>query len=431
MKSLLIINEDFSQMSLGQNTSLYYLVQSLKNQHDAFIWNIDENFMHQNSSSISCLFIEKNSPPAQKLVQTYEKYRDNIITLTKNKDFDSLLNLKTPKIEELSLKLSVKEVNFAEFDHIIQRLEPMKAPFPPKGKHNIDDYLEKLKTIFLHKKVHLPISLNDKLLPLELDNFLKNKVATPTFITHLGDDLLHQKVTLAAKKYQEFYNSSHQKIVLKPINSAQSLGVFAINFDPNGMNLADLKEKFTDNLQKSQIFHINKAVSPDELSKIIEILCFLQNTTIIKKIDDISYQIIQNSASALYNDKILVQPFIEGIKSGDIRANFSKNDQDDFYLSGYVYRKSIQKDDNFTTCYSGGKALCLPISYLSQIEQDNLKESTENILSILNNQLRQKYKNVLELGCDFLLMGDEKNILLGEVNHHCPALLPISEKLNF
>ena len=430
MTTLTIINEDFLEMHFGQNTSLFYIVQELKNKNDVYIFNLDKQSLPDDASQkIFCSFLKKDSESSKLLIEKFEFFNKKIIDSINNKDFDALLNLKAPKAGEFIATPQVKEINLNEFSKIIQRLEPMKAPFPPEGEKNIDDVLSKLKTLLPNKKLHLPIALNDKMLPLKLNEALGYEVATPTVITNLDDKNFKEKIALSIKSYQKIYDSKNEKIVIKPINSAQSLGVFAIKFSKTGQNLEEFQKQSPKALTSSQIFHVRNDLNDKEILEIFQILCFTQNSTSDKDIIDISKEEIKSTAKKLYNEEILIQPFIEGVKNGDIRANVLKNENDQFYLAGFVYRKSIQKDDNFTTCYSGGKALSLPISYLTLEEQKNLQDRTEEILKILNNQLKQEYKNVLELGFDFLLVGDDKNILLGEINHHCPALLPISAKL--
>ena len=88
-----------------------------------------------------------------------------------------------------------------------------------------------------------------------------------------------------------------------------------------------------------------------------------------------------------------------------------------------------QETDNFTTTYSSGGATSQPISILHQNEVRNLDARITDILYILNNELKEKYRNTIELGLDFLLVGDDRNIFLGEINHHCQALIPISEAM--
>ena len=430
MKSLIIINEGLSNMHLGQNTSLYYAVQELKNQNDVYIFNLDQNSLPNNpDQTVSCSFLGKDDKNSQILIEKYEFFNKKIISLIEKKDFDSLLQLKTPEVGEFISAICQKDVKFGDFDQIIQRIEPMKAPFPPLGDENIDDILSKLRILFPNKKLHLPINLNDKILPLKLNKSLGYDVATPTFITSLENMDFKEKASLASKSYRNIYNVESEKIVIKPINSAQSLGVFAIEFSKNGKNLKDFQEKSPSELKISQTFNIQSNLQKSELLEVFQILCFVQTSNSDKKISQIAKDEMQNGAKKLYNAEILIQPFIEGIKNGDVRVNVMKNLENNFYLGGYVYRKSIQEGDNFTTCYSGGKALSLPIIYLTKTEQENLRNKTNEILQILNTNLREEYKNVLELGFDFLLVGDDKNILLGEINHHCPALLPISEKL--
>jgi len=430
MKSLIIINEDFREMHLGQNTSLFYVSEELKNQNDVYIFNLDQNPLPNNcDEEVSCFILKKDSPEAKILIEKYEFFNQNIIDSINNKDFDALLNMKTPEVGEFLSSLSAKEVSLNSFDKIIQRLEPMKTPFPPEGDEDIDDVLSKLQTLLPKKKMHLPIGLNDKILPLKLNDYLGYEVATPTFITSLDSSDFKEKSDLATKNYQNLYGPDRQKVVIKPVNSAQSLGVFAIEFSENGQNLEALQKQSPAELKSVQIFNVANNLAENELLEIFQILCFVQNSNSDKKISQISKEEIKTLGKKLYNLEILIQPFIEGVKNGDIRANVMKNESEEFYLAGYVYRKSIQKEDNFTTCYSGGKALSLPISYLTKLEQENLLSKTQEILKILNGDLKEEYQSVLELGFDFLLVGDDENILLGEINHHCPALLPISAKL--
>ena len=432
MKSLLIINENILETRLGQNTSLYYLVNALRDKRDVYIFNVDQHHLPNDSNSpISCLFLDANSDSATLLIEKYAFFNEKIINLTKNEAFDELLGLNIPTIREFIDHFEQKDATLASFDEIIQRLEPMKAPFPPHGNANIDDVLLQLKTLLGNRKVHLPIKLHDKILPLTLNDILGYEVATPTFMTSLDDATPHEKIDLATQKYQHIYASTQKKIVIKPLNSAQSLGVFAIEFCEDGHDLNTILTQTSHQLNKAQIFHIKDNLAYEELKQILHLLCYVQTTNHDQRLSDITPDEITTQAGTLYQDQILIQPFIEGVRQGDIRANIMKNNHGEFYLAGYVYRKSIQKDDNFTTCYSGGKAISLPITYLTKDEQEELKECTVQILNILNNELKDEYHNVLELGFDFLLVGDNTHILLGEINHHCPALLPISRRMNY
>ena len=148
-------------------------------------------------------------------------------------------------------------------------------------------------------------------------------------------------------------------------------------------------------------------------------------------IDEINPNQIVEGAAELYTAEILAQPFLEGIKDGDIRANFSKDAAGNFYLAGCTFRNSAREEsvDDFTTCYTSGGAVSKPIFVLSPQYKSALLEKCAVILRVLNAELREKYQNSVELGADFILVGDEKSVMLGEINHHCPALLPISEAM--
>jgi glutathione synthase/RimK-type ligase-like ATP-grasp enzyme len=135
-------------------------------------------------------------------------------------------------------------------------------------------------------------------------------------------------------------------------------------------------------------------------------------------------------AKELYNEEVLLQPFLEGVRLGDVRVCILKNQNGDFYIAGNVFRKSVKStDNNFTTAYSTGSSCPHPISFLSAQEQEDLKQKSAKILTILNGKLRQKYRDVTELGADFILVGNDKELLLSEINHLCPGLLPIAEAI--
>ena len=115
--------------------------------------------------------------------------------------------------------------------------------------------LSKLKTLLPNKKLHLPIALNDKMLPLKLNEALGYEVATPTVITNLDDKNFKEKIALSIKSYQKIYDSKNEKIVIKPINSAQSLGVFAIKFSRASKSLLFIESIIF--LLKNSNFSIN------------------------------------------------------------------------------------------------------------------------------------------------------------------------------
>jgi hypothetical protein len=403
MKILVLINEDFFETRLGINTSLAYCLACVDLGHQVFVYQIPEN--GDLKKQIEVIFLDKNN--AQNLVDEFK--------------------LQNAKISEKKLvkdvfKSQKTQINFNEIDFVIQRLEPMKAPFPPVGSVNINQFLGDFSSrIFTkNKKYNLPINCyGDKELPL----ILGNEIEVPTEISFFDDEDLIKKITQNLQKYQ--------KIVMKPDDSAQGYGVFALGLDKNGFDVKYFKENILEDFLSIQNYKI-KEVNRE----IIEILLFLQqkkikNEHFSQKIGDFDKKYLQKEAKKLYGDKILIQPFFEGVKTGDIRINLLKID-DEFKVFGAIFRKSITNNqDEFKTSFITGSSSAKRIEeVLSQDEQDDLASKIAIILQKLNeSELRKKYQNCNELGLDFLLKGDEKQVFLGEANHYCQGLIPVSEAL--
>jgi len=169
----------------------------------------------------------------------------------------------------------------------------------------------------------------------------------------------------------------------------------------------------------------------------VDILCFIQfcktqNLT-TKKLCDINKEEIIAAINSLYGENILLQPFLEGVRLGDIRINLAKMSDGNFKVVGAVFRKSISYDEkNFTTCLTTGASLAQAVELLlSKQEKESLIQKIQFILQQLNcdEALKNKYRKVVEIGCDFLIIGNETDVFFGEANHHCPALIPFSESL--
>lgn len=439
MKLLILVNEEFAEMSLGQNTTLAYILAGISLGFDVAIFDLSKDLLPQNSSAkITTTFLDKNSNSLQNLVKEFQLSNNKILELVKNKNFAELSKFKAPKVRDLLNEQPTKqEFLLSDFSKIIQRLEPMKKPFPPLGNEKIDDILLQLKALLPNKDFNFPVNLSDKQTPLKINKILKTNIATPTNEFTLKEKNIGEKLNFAVSFYQKIYQNNDAKIVIKPENSAQSLGVFAIDFKENGDDLKMLKQKTILEISQKQIYQIKQNLLIQDLEKIVVILCFVQNIksdknfNLNQKIEDVNFNKMTEIAFQLYNEKILVQPFIEGIKLGDVRANIIKDGENNFYCMGFTYRKSLGKDStNFTTGYSTNKSMPLPIAYLTKFEQENLKNNTNKIIEILNKNLRQEYSKVTELGFDFLLVGDGENVLLGEINHHCIGLTTISEAMN-
>lgn len=439
MKLLILVNEEFAEMSLGQNTTLAYVLAGISLGFDVAIFDLSKDLLPQNSSTkIVATFLDKNNNSLQNLVKEFQLTNNKILNLAQSKNFVELSKFKAPKVGDLlNETLTKQEFLLSDFSKIIQRLEPMKKPFPPLGNEKIDNILLQLKALFPNKIFNFPLNLSDKQAPLEINKILKTNIATPTNEFELKGKNIGEKLNFSVLDYQKIYHNNDAKIVIKPENSAQSLGVFSIDFKENGDDLEMLKQRIICEISQKQIYQIKQNLPIQDLEKIVTILCFVQNVksnknfNLNQKIEDVNFDKITEIALQLYNDKILVQPFIEGIKLGDVRASIIKDGENNFYCMGFTYRKSLEKDSkNFTTGYSTNKSMPLPISYLTKFEKENLKNNTAKIIEVLNKNLRQEYSKITELGFDFLLVGDEENILLGEINHHCIGLATISEAMN-
>ena len=469
MKILAIINESFANMALGRNTSLAYILSSLKLGHEVYIYNLKKNLPKSRNSSILALHLTNKNKLCQALVKNYEQRNLEIMECVEKKDLKKLHQLKIQRVSDLvciepilrrdddvfsiirrnktsSLSAKLKTLSprlhdgvhtqaktalkLNEVNFIIQRLEPMKSPFPPAGKKDVNETLKELKKLFPKFIFNCPINLGDKETPQKINRILKEKIATPTAEFSIDDETILNQVKSMSAEYKKLYKKTFAKLVFKPKDSAQSLGVFAVEFCENGLDFFSLKNQEIADLHSMQLYKIKNNLNEKELKKIIEILCYVQNFKSGKSLIELTrWQILKN-AKKLYHGKILVQPFLEGVKSGDIRTNFLKDKKGNFYVAGSTFRKSLRTEDkNFTTTYSTGGATSQPIEILEKEEIKNLQKKLKMILDVLNGSLKEKYKNVIELGADFILVGDLKNIFLGELNHHCQALVPVSEAM--
>lgn len=470
-KSLVIINEPFEDMVLGKNASLSYIAAALELGHEVSIYNVPKTgpaFPESVTENINVIKIDPGIPFAHNLVVEYKKKNMELKSFmekaTTERSSEILLqgyeNVKVSAISEISgAELDRGQTtNLAGVTNIIQRIEPMKAPFPPEGKSNLAEFLLKLKNNFPHLSFNCPIYefdgepqlLIDKDTPQRMNELLEAAgrplIATPTREFKLESDISEQFVAMSEKYKSLFPEKEFGKLVLKPKDSAQSLGVFSIEFsnDEQAFDLESLKSTNLKSLEEAQIYKIKPNLDSLELKQITEILCYAESmklesnkTDFLEKaatpIGLIPEEEITAVAKNLYDNEILVQPFLEGVKSGDIRVNIFKNGDGDFELAGMTYRRSNRHtDEKFTTCLTMGGSSPFPTSILEEAEKESLDKNITIMLGLLNNNptFREKYQHSSEIGVDFLLQGDGKNVFLGEMNHHCPALAPISEITN-
>lgn len=493
---LIIINEPIGEMVLGKNSTLAYIAASLeiseRSGGKVYVYNLQTDF--ENSlTEISVLELSKDQKICHDLVKNFKKENQQIVnlaafghfSLNKNRQFSEIV----PDGFD-TLKITIKP---SEIDLIIQRIEPMKWPFPPVGDRNVDDILKTFRALFPKKIFNCPIDLNDKETPQIINRLLCKKklppIAIPTQKFRLDENYftsLVAAINAAKNEYRLLFpQSSSQKIVIKPQNSAQSLGVFAIEFSEFGFDLKNFEQEKISTLADRQIYQVKSDISAKELAKIVEILCFIQSAKADKKtaataflknslletvpsqnkkdfhridskfsasfspmrepqptlqedaqlsnegiIANFCEKKILTKARNLFNDEILVQPFLEGVKKGDVRVNILKDENDDFYHAGSVFRSSNhQKDEQgFTTGYSSGGSSIRPINDLEKLEQEDLQKNLTICLGFLNNELRYNYRHSLELGIDFICVGNGQ-VFLGEINHHCQGLIPLSEAM--
>lgn len=432
-------------MVVGKNTTLSYIAAAFDLGHEVYIANLDkaETLPRDINSSIIAKKLDVKS--GDKLTKHYKSINKSIVAYTQKQEYSKLQTITPTHVGDLIKDIENQSLTLKEINLVIQRLEPMKAPFPPQGNQNIDDILSKISDLFPANMIfNCPIGVGDKEIPQRINKILlqnnEEAIAIPTVQFKLGDKNLHEIFQPMSDEYKKLYQNGENKIVLKPENSAQTLGVFALEFNEDGLDLKTIESNTVATLTESRTYKIKENIDEKELEKIIKILCFIQRVRSQKdlfrnlekkNIQDIPSSEMLSLAKELYNEEILVQPFLEGVRSGDIRTNYLKNSSGDFYLAGSTFRNSTKKKDNteFTTAYITGNAISKPLSSLFVAEEDNLIKKSDKILEIINEQLKEEYKNITEFGADFILVGDNKTLLLSEINHHCQGLVPISEAM--
>ena len=136
-------------------------------------------------------------------------------------------------------------------------------------------------------------------------------------------------------------------MVIKPDNLGQSKGVFAVEFDDEGDNLEFFANSKVSQIQQQQIYKINLGESKQNIGKILRYLLFCESLKEQNIVNDNLYadfeeSYIDQQIGNLYNSKILIQPFIEGVLQGDIRVNLANIDGQ-FKVLGAIFRKAHSK----------------------------------------------------------------------------------------
>lgn len=419
MKILVIVNEDIGDMVLGVNSTLSYIISAGRIASKIFIYKISDN--GEINSSLSSLSLSKDD--INILAKEYTIQNNILSQSLKNHNIRYCKTTVSSYIKNFSRE----DILASDIDFVIQRLEPMKTPFPPFGNINIENYLESLKKILPSKLIfNFPInSYKDKEFPLLFD------FATPTEVSSIDDRLIFNKIKIILKR------CNTNKIVIKPDDSAQAFGVFSIEFCKNGLNLESLFNNKLSVLASSQKYKISDDLNNKDFDDVIKILLYVQYWKSIKNNSDVFIKEkdsaeIKFGGEKLYDKKILIQPFLEGVAKGDIRISVAKDEDEMFKVVAAIFRKIVINDsDNFTTGFMSGRSMPFNAeSCLTKIEFDNLLNQTNIILSYLNLELKELYKNVLEIGFDFILAGDNENVFFGEANHHCQGLIPLAEVID-
>jgi hypothetical protein len=428
-KALIILNDSLQEMTVGKSSNLAYICACLELGFEVFVYILPRSDFFANK-------VLTREFKGLELVELYKKFNLDLKKNVKLKDLDCFACARNDAVGDEFLIGNdavrdgdddmLTEINLNEMDLIIQRLEPMKAPFPPFGDENINEIFKLIAQKFPNKIINLPINLSDKGAVSLVDEILAKKGL--------------EKIGVETKEFlalDENFPEIYEKTVIKPKNLAQSVGVFALEKSPDGFDLEMLKNELIENLTNVQIYKIKNNLEKSQLKEIILILLAAQSLksdeNLLKKYQKFS-EIDKDKLIEIVNNlyhEILLQPFIDGVKFGDIRTLLLKNAQNKFYVAGNVFRKNsrVNDDENFTTCYSTGASSASKIEELTLDEQKDLKEKTQKLLEILNEDLAEIYENSLELGVDFILKGDLKTVLLGEINHTCIALLPVFEAL--
>ncbi len=468
--TLVFVNESLQETVLGKNGTLANVAAALELGHKVYVYKLPEkaqDFPSNPTDTLEVIELDPREKHSQDLISKYKEknseLKDLIAKAVESKDPNILKTFVNETVEDFlnlnGYKLPITQVEVQNITNVIQRIEPMNPPFPPKGKGNLAETLHQIRRAFpnlsfncpiYYDETGLPQLLIDKDTPQRMNEILQSSgqevIATPTQEFKIGDSIKEKFDSMSSEYSSLFPDKTNPKIVLKPKDSAQSLGVFSLEFssDSTAHNLQSIQNSTHESLKEQQLYKIKKDLPDSELQQITETILYLESL----KTDPKEYQNRSNlkiseidkssqiaTARNLYDHEILVQPFLEGVKSGDIRANIAKNKDGNFELLGFTFRRSNRvSDDKFTTCLTTGGSSPFPISLLTEEEQKDLHQKVDIMLDLLNNSkfpLKNKYSNTSEIGVDFLLKGDGKKVFLGEMNHHCPALTPISEIMNF
>ena len=400
MRKLVIINnEPIENMAIGLNSTLFYALINIFQGKKVYFLDVSkwDNTFITNPSLLELqqdLALELLSKYKQEnnLIRDKAKQQQKHILSTVSQYFNTK-NLLKNITNQKEIEQIVKEASF------LNRLEPMKAPFPPCGLENFQEFLTKLQQKF--SNIHCPVGLSDK---EYIDNLSTPTTSFKTKNLWQNQQKIQNAFLQVIADFKKLYPQlPNIKIVIKPKDSAQSTGVFSIEFTQQKEEFIALNSQ--QYLVSNNILKSSAKSQTDLLINLLQKQC-LQNNNSQQKIIDI------------YGAEILLQPFLAGITIGDFRTILFKDNQQKFYVAGTVFRQKISQN-GFTTCATAGQSIItIADKYLKNLQpfiNKTLKYLQENNL---------KYKNVHFMGLDFIAKtADAKEFFLGEMNMHCPALI--------
>ena len=400
MKKLVIINnEPIENMAIGLNSTLFYALINIFQGKKVYFLDVSK---WDNTFITNPSLLELQQDLALELLSKY-KQENNLI---RDKAKQQQKHILSTISQYLNTKNLLKNItNQKEIEQIVKeasflnRLEPMESPFPPCGLENFQEFLTKLQQKF--SNIHCPIGLSDK---EYIDNLSTPTASFKTKNLWQNQQKIQNAFLQVIADFKKLYPQlPNIKIVIKPKDSAQSTGVFSIEFTQQKEEFIALNSQ--QYLVNNNILKSSAKSQTDLLINLLQKQC-LQNNNSQQKIIDI------------YGAEILLQPFLAGITIGDFRTILFKDNQQKFYVAGTVFRQKISQT-GFTTCATAGQSIITTADkYLQNLQpfiNKTLKYLQENNL---------KYKNVHFMGLDFIAKtADAKEFFLGEMNMHCPALI--------
>jgi nicotinate-nucleotide adenylyltransferase len=398
-KIVILLNESIKTMKVGLNSTLFFALSATMQGKEVFFLELHKNIDFLQKPPILPILLKLNQSVAMQLLAKYAEENEKI---RENAKQEKYYHLKTVEQWLLNKHLTTIINNQNQIENIfanavfLNRIEPMKFPFPPEGQQDFMRFLTKLQQKF--SNIHCPIGLSDKEYISDLSTPCKViKTADIWQNSSIVKDAILKTITCFQNMYQQQKNA---KIVIKPKDSAQSLGVFSIEFQ---------KQVTINKRSQSQQYQLPFRILENEQ----KLLAVLQD--ILKQQCNL-YQEIKD----VYGQEILLQPFLLGVEIGDFRTILLKDTQQKFIAVGTVFRKKITtKKNDFTTCASKGQAIvCGADQYLP-----NLQKFIDKTLQYLQEN-SEKYRNVHFIGLDFIAKDrTATEFFLGEMNMHCPALI--------